>query len=85
MKFKAPPEETALRKILLVGGCGYIGSYIYGQLKKEGWPVTIVDRLDEKSTNIEIIKETTMNYKANILRILIVCFGLQSLKRALDL
>lgn len=31
--------------VLLVGGCGYIGSYIYSQLVKEGIALTVCDRL----------------------------------------
>lgn len=30
--------------VLLVGGCGYIGSYMHGKLKEHGFPVTVVDR-----------------------------------------
>ncbi len=29
--------------VLLVGGCGYIGSYMHGKLKEQGFPVTVVD------------------------------------------
>ncbi len=30
--------------VLLVGGCGYIGSYMHGKLKQNGFGVTVVDR-----------------------------------------
>jgi UDP-glucose 4-epimerase len=30
--------------VLLVGGCGYIGSYMHGKLKQSGFGVTVVDR-----------------------------------------
>jgi len=30
--------------VLLVGGCGYIGSYMYGKLRQSGFEVTVVDR-----------------------------------------
>lgn len=31
--------------ILLVGGCGYIGSYLYQRLARDGFTVTVVDQL----------------------------------------
>jgi UDP-glucose 4-epimerase len=31
-------------EVLLVGGCGYIGSYMHGKLKENGFGVTVVDR-----------------------------------------
>ena len=30
--------------VLLVGGCGYIGSYMYGKLRQSSFGVTVVDR-----------------------------------------
>lgn len=33
------------RNILLVGGCGYIGSYLYQRLDHDGFSVTVVDQL----------------------------------------
>jgi UDP-glucose 4-epimerase len=32
-------------KILLVGGCGYIGSFLYPRLKAAGFDITVCDRL----------------------------------------
>lgn len=37
--------STDAQHVLLVGGCGYIGSYMYGQLRAAGFKVTVVDRL----------------------------------------
>jgi UDP-glucose 4-epimerase len=37
--------SPTLQKILLIGGCGYIGSYLYQRLINEGFKVTVVDQL----------------------------------------
>ena len=36
---------AASQKILLIGGCGYIGCYLYQQLERAGFVVTVVDQL----------------------------------------
>ena len=44
-------------KLLLVGGCGYIGTYLYPRLKKAGFEVTVCDRLTRGNPlGIEVIK-----------------------------
>lgn len=43
------PMENNLhgKKLLLVGGCGYIGTYLYGQLAADGFDITVCDRLNK--------------------------------------
>lgn len=38
-------DTVAARSVLLVGGCGYIGSYLYPRLLRAGYRVTVVDAL----------------------------------------
>ncbi|KQW99914.1 hypothetical protein ASC94_30725 [Massilia sp. Root418] len=33
------------QRVLLIGGCGYIGSYMYAQLRDAGFSMTVVDHL----------------------------------------
>jgi UDP-glucose 4-epimerase len=49
-EFSMPTSHTNLadnnhKKLLLIGGCGYIGTYIYPLLKMAGYEVTVCDRL----------------------------------------
>lgn len=50
------------RKILLVGGCGYIGSYLYPKLITAGYEVTVCD-LEKRGNplNIQIISNDYKN------------------------
>ncbi len=38
------PSVVADINVLLVGGCGYIGSYMYDKLKLSGFSVSVIDR-----------------------------------------
>jgi UDP-glucuronate 4-epimerase len=52
-----------IRRILLTGGAGFIGSHVAGRLAESGHAVTILDSLDpyysveEKRRNVEIVRE----------------------------
>jgi UDP-glucose 4-epimerase len=44
--------------VLLIGGCGYIGSYLHGRLCREGFRVIVVDQLRRGNPlGIEVIQE----------------------------
>ena len=44
-------------KLLLVGGCGYIGAYLYPKLRMAGFEVTVCDRLMRGNPlGVEVIK-----------------------------
>lgn len=45
MTINASAAGQPAQKILLVGGCGYIGSYLYQQLQRDGFDVTVCDLL----------------------------------------
>ena len=38
-------QDSALRNVLLVGGCGYIGSYLFERLIANGFTVSVCDKL----------------------------------------
>ena len=42
---KKPKEEYTMRRALVTGGCGFIGSNLAKQLSAEGWVVDVVDNL----------------------------------------
>ncbi len=45
MSHDTSTAPAAAQKILLIGGCGYIGSYLYQRLERAGFSVTVVDLL----------------------------------------
>jgi nucleoside-diphosphate-sugar epimerase len=49
----SPPTD----KVLLIGGCGYIGTYLYPRLREAGFDVTVCDRLARGNPlGIEVIQ-----------------------------
>ena len=45
-------------KILLIGGCGYVGSYIFQRLVCDGFTVAVVDQLKRGNPlGLTVIKE----------------------------
>jgi UDP-glucose 4-epimerase len=57
------------QNILLIGGCGYIGSYLYQCLKREGFDITVVDSLKRGNPlNLNIIKDDYADLDENFLR-----------------
>lgn len=56
--FTLQPPVPGARKLLLIGGCGYIGSYLYPQLQVAGYEVVVCDRLERGNPlNIEVIEQ----------------------------
>ena len=56
-------------KILITGGCGFVGSNICLNLKQEGHEVYSLDNLSRKSSKInfsELKKSKIKNYKIDI-------------------
>jgi nucleoside-diphosphate-sugar epimerase len=54
------------KKILITGGCGYVGSLLTDQLSKKGYKITIIDTLwfgknYKNKKNIELINEDIRN------------------------
>tara|TARA_R100000388_G_C7228294_1_gene153074 strand:+ start:147 stop:1091 length:945 start_codon:yes stop_codon:yes gene_type:complete len=60
-----------MKKILITGGLGFLGSYSIEKYKKEGWSITIVDNLstntiepdDPICNNCEVIIQDILEYK----------------------
>ena len=44
-----------MKKALVTGGCGFIGSNLAKELVKEGWQVDIVD--DMSNAHVELVSE----------------------------
>jgi nucleoside-diphosphate-sugar epimerase len=64
--FTAP---AASQKILLIGGCGYIGCYLYQQLERAGFVVTVVDQLKRGNPlGLTVIQDDYANLHNNFLR-----------------
>ncbi len=63
-------------KILITGGCGYIGSVMTGELLKEGHSVRVVDRMFfgqtikpyKENKNLEVIREDIRYFDQDLLR-----------------
>lgn len=56
-------------KILLIGGCGYIGSYLYQRLEYSGFAVTVVDLLKRGNPLcIPVINDDYANLSDDFLR-----------------
>jgi UDP-glucose 4-epimerase len=50
-------SSNFLNKILLIGGCGYIGSYLFQKLEQSGFQVTICDKLKRGNPlNLNVIQ-----------------------------
>jgi nucleoside-diphosphate-sugar epimerase len=45
LNYKLIAAPTHAMKVLLIGGCGYIGCYLYQCLERTGFAVTVVDQL----------------------------------------
>lgn len=57
-------KQPALQSILLIGGCGYIGSYLYQQLERAGFSVTVVDLLTRGNPlDVKVIQDDYANLK----------------------
>ena len=57
------------QKILLIGGCGYVGSYLYQQLERAGFIVTVVDLLKRGNPlGLKVIEEDYANLQQDFLR-----------------
>lgn len=63
--------DTNLRKmkLLLVGGCGYIGTYLYRQLVDDGNEVVVCDRLDKGNPlGVEVLRCNYIDLEADFLK-----------------
>lgn len=50
------------QKILLIGGCGYIGCYLYQRMERSGFTVTVVDQLKRGNPlGLAVIQEDYAN------------------------
>ncbi len=59
---------AASQKTLLIGGCGYIGSYLYQQLERAGFAVTVVDQLKRGNPlGLDVIEEDYSNLQPDFL------------------
>lgn len=57
------------KNILLIGGCGYIGSYIYQQLESNGFSVTVVDQLNRGNPlQLKVVEDDYANLDDHFLR-----------------
>lgn len=57
------------QKILLIGGCGYIGCYLYQRLERAGFAVTVVDQLKRGNPlGITVIKDDYANLDDDFLQ-----------------
>ncbi len=55
-------------KILLIGGCGYIGSYLYQRLKHSGFDITVVDLLNRGNPlGLSVIQDDFANLNSDLL------------------
>jgi len=51
------PRKPNKEKLLLIGGCGYIGTYLYPRLKMAGFEVTVCDQIIRGNPlDIDVIK-----------------------------
>lgn len=63
--------ETNLNrnKLLLVGGCGYIGTYLYQHLAAEGFDITVCDRLNKGNPlGVDVLAVDYAELEADFLR-----------------
>ncbi len=59
---------SASQKILLIGGCGYIGCYLYQQLERAGFAVTVVDQLKRGNPlGLNVIEDDYANLQQDFL------------------
>ena len=57
------------QKILLIGGCGYIGCYLYQRLESAGFAVTVVDQIKRGNPlGLTIIQDDYANLLGDFLR-----------------
>ncbi|MFN3861642.1 MAG: NAD-dependent epimerase/dehydratase family protein [Roseateles sp.] len=57
------------QKVLLIGGCGYIGSYLYPRLERAGFAVTVVDQLKRGNPlGLTVIQDDYANLDDDFLR-----------------
>lgn len=62
-------EQGSGRKVLLVGGCGYIGSYLYLHLNRLGFRVTVVDLIKRGNPlGIQVIQDDYVNLSNSLIR-----------------
>ncbi len=62
-------SPKAQQSILLVGGCGYIGSYLYQRLHQAGFDVTVVDNLMRGNPlGIAVIEDDYANLTSEFLK-----------------
>ena len=61
--------NSSSQKVLLIGGCGYIGSYLYQQLERAGFVVTVVDQLKRGNPlGLKVIEDDYTNLQQDFLR-----------------
>ena len=72
-----------MKKILVTGGCGFIGHYLVKELLKDGYEVSVIDnlergnigRLEEVKNDIDKEIESYLNLSINdIFKTLKTCF-----------
>jgi UDP-glucose 4-epimerase len=62
-------SSPAGSKILLIGGCGYIGSFLYPRLKAAGFEVTVCDRLARGNPlNLDVIQSDYVDLDERVLK-----------------
>lgn len=60
---------TTSQNILLIGGCGYIGCYLYQHLERAGFAVTVVDQLKRGNPlGLTVIQDDYANLHQDFLR-----------------
>lgn len=63
------PSSPDAQKLLLIGGCGYIGSYLYPRLNAAGFDVTVCDRLARGNPlGLEVIQGDYVDLPEDLLR-----------------
>lgn len=65
----ASTHSKTRKRILLIGGCGYIGCYIYQCLESNGFSVTVVDQLKRGNPlQLAVIQDDYANLDEHFLR-----------------
>ena len=62
-----------MKKVLITGGAGYLGSVLTEVLLKRGYQVTILDNLTYKQTSVQVSVQASYAVQSNSISRNIVC------------